>query len=452
MSDVKPIPPPALDGLTNVMTGLGGANSKRSYNQWQQPLYNNFQQLDACYASSWLARKIVDIPAEDMTREWRRIKTDGAEEIASLEKEFHLPILTQEAMQWAGLYGGAGVLMITNQDLTKPLRPEAIRRGDLKGMRVFDRFDLSAMTINTWDVLADNYLLPEFYTLRGGAQQIHHSHVARFVGEKLPLRQMSLTQGWGDSTLRKCMEDVMDMVAAKDGIAELMQAANVDIISREGLNEELTTDQDDAIIKRYQLFRMMLSNVQMALLDGDEKYERNTLNLSGVAPIIEQFITWISAASDIPVTRMFGTSAKGLNATGDGDDKNYRTSIRAKQMSKLSIPMRKIDEVLVRSAIGSFPDSYDYEWNPLSLPTDLEAAQAQQLRAQTHTMYLDANLATRAQVMRELQADESYQYDDDELERLEEMEASNLYDETDEEDDPIEYANRYVENMQERPE
>ena len=130
---------------------------------------------------------------------------------------------------------------------------------------------------------------------------------------------------WGDSTLRKCIEDITDMVAAKDGIAELMQEANIDIITRNGLADELSTDQDDMITKRYQMFSLMKSSIQMALLDGGdgagggtaEKFERATLNLSGVAPIIEQFITWISGAADIPVTRMFGTSAKGMNATGD---------------------------------------------------------------------------------------------------------------------------------------
>ena len=49
----------------------------------------------------------------------------------------------------------------------------------------------------------------------------------------------------------------------------------------------------------------------MGLLDGDEEFDRKTLNLSGVAPILEIFMTWISGAADIPLTRLFGTSAKG---------------------------------------------------------------------------------------------------------------------------------------------
>ena len=322
------------DGLTNVMTGLGTSKSKSAHNRWTYPLLNEYQSLEACYLSDWIARKICDIPAEDMTREWRRVKSDGAEEIQALEQQFLLPNLVQEAITWSNLYGGAGILMLTDQDLTKPLDVRRIRKGSLKGLITLDRYDMNATIINMWDVLAPNYLKPEFYTVRGGSMQVHHSHFARFTGERLPKRFMAQTQGWGDSKLRKCIEEIDAMVAANRGISELMQEANVDVIKREGLTDELSTDQDQAIIRRYQLFSAMKSNIQMALLDGEEDYERKTLNLSGVAPIIEQFMTIICGAADIPMTRFFGTSAKGMNATGEGDDRNYNNSIRSRQSSR----------------------------------------------------------------------------------------------------------------------
>jgi phage-related protein (TIGR01555 family) len=439
--DLKPPQLTNLDGLTNVMTGLGTDKSKRSYNTWEASLLNDFATLDNCYQSNWIARKICDIPAEDMTREWRRIKCEGAEDIAALEQQLLVPNAVQEAATWARLYGGSGILMITGQDLTKPLVVNRIKKGDLKRLLVLDRWDMSSGQINTWDVLASNYLKPEYYHVRGGAIQVHHTHFARFTGEPLPLRQQALTQGWGDSVLRKCLEDIEDTVAAKNGIAELMQESNIDVITREGLTEELSTDQDDAIIKRYELFSMMKSSINMALLDGEEKFDRMTLNLSGVAPIIEHFMTWISGAADIPLTRMFGTSAKGMNATGEGDDKNYNNSIRAGQRTHLAQPMRTLDEVLVRSALGNFPDTYDYEWNPLSLPNGLENAQAEQLRSQKHLAYLESGIVQKSQVMRELQANEEYQYDDDEIGELEGLEEGSMFDEPiNEEEDPMSYA------------
>ena len=423
----KGMKPISRDGLQNLATGLGTARSKRSSNQWVFGLLNAFQQLDAAYQVSWIARQIVDIPAEDMTREWRTIKSSGAEEIASVEQRLNIPNMVQEAITWARLYGGSGIVMLTNQDLGKPLNVDAIGKGDLKRVLVFDRWDLSALTINTWDVLAANYLKPEFYNLRGGNQQIHWTHVVRFNGEKLPKRQEQQTQGWGDSVLRKCLDDVTDMVAAKDGIAELMQEANIDTLTVEGLLEALASDEDDSLTKRYELFSLMKSNVQMGLLDKGETLERKTLNLSGVAPIIESFMTWISGCAKIPVTKMFGTSAKGLNATGDGDMKNYYDMIRANQKKDLDPPLIVLDEVMVRSALGEFPDDFDYEWNPLELPNVVETEQANLLKAQKDEIYLNNGIVTPSQIQRDLQTSEQYQFNEEDLQEREELEELDLF-------------------------
>jgi len=404
------------DGLVNVASGLGTSKAKRSFNQFSRVIFNDWQALDNAYQSNWLARQIVDVPAEDMCREWRTIKCKDADDIRMEEDRLMLPSLTQEAISWARLYGGGGILMLTGQDLTKPLNVNRIRKGDLRRCIVFDRYDMSAMTLNTWNVLEPNFLLPEFYTITGGGQQIHWSHFARFNGARLPRRQMLQTQGWGDSELRKCLDDIMDMVASKDGIAELMQEANVDVVKREGLSDELASDQDEAIINRYTLFSQMKSVVQMALLDGEESYERKTLDLGGVAPVLETFMTWISGAADIPVTRLFGTSAKGLNATGEGDLTNYYNSIRSKQLVQIDPGLRYLDEVMVRSALGYWPDDYNYVWNPLAQLNELQIAQAAYQRAQKDMLYLQEGVIRPSQIQRNLQASEEYQFEDKDIE------------------------------------
>jgi phage-related protein (TIGR01555 family) len=172
---------------------------------------------------------------------------------------------------------------------------------------------------------------------------------------------------------------------------------------------------------------MMKSNIQMALLDGDETYDRKTLNLSGVAPIIEQFITWISGAARMPVTKLFGTSAKGMNATGEGDLNNYYDDIRSWQTTNLSLSMRYLDEVLVRSALGTFPKSFDYEWNPLRQPDVVQIATAGKVNADRDATYLESGVVTKSQIQRNLQSYEVYQFDDEQIEELEALEDSDMF-------------------------
>jgi uncharacterized protein len=420
------------DGLVNVASGLGvKAKSKRANNTWQLSLQNDYQQLENCYTENWIAQAIVDEWAADATREWRTIKSEGAEAVAALEQELCIQQQVEDAIRWARLFGGAGMLMLTNQDLENPLNLNAIKKGSLENVLVFDRFDLTPEgDINTWDMLARNYLKPEFYTVNGGSQRIHHSHIAFFYGAKLPRRQERINLGWGDSVLRRCISEISDMVASKDGIAELMQEVNVDVIKREGLSNELASDEDSAIVDRYALFSQMKSVVNLALLDGDEELQRQTLQLGGVAQVLDLFTTWISACAKMPVSVLFGKQSSSLNSSGGESDRdNYYDRIKSQQNSSIGMSMRTLDEVLVRSALGYWPESFDYVWEPLKQLGTLEKSQSELLQMQKHQLSLQSNLATRSQVMRELQSSEQYQYNDDELEQLEQMEEGNMFDE-----------------------
>lgn len=405
----------AVDGLVNVVSGLGTLSSKRAGNQFQHGLLNSFQELDAAYQTNWIARQIVDVPAGDMVREWRTIKSSSAELIQQEETRIGLKFASEEALSWARLYGGGGILMLTNQDLGTPLQINRIKKGDLERLLTFDRWEMSPQTINTWDVLAPNYLLPEFYTVQGGTQMIHWTHFARFNGARLPRRQMAQTSGWGDSELRKCMEDLKDTVSAKGGIAELMQEANVDVIKRNGLADELASDQDEAITSRYTLFSQLKSIVHLALLDGDEEYTRNTLQLSGVSQTLETLMVWLSGCAGIPYSKLWGVSPTGLNATGEGDETNYYDRIRSAQNNQLAQPLNYLDQIMVRSAVGTFPDDYDFVWNPLKQPNQIELAQAQALRASKDRMYWEDGIITTSQIQKNLQASEDYQFADGQI-------------------------------------
>lgn len=423
------------DGLVNVVSGLGTNKSKRSHTQFHYAMLNNWQQLDAAYQSNWLARAICDIPAEDMTREWRTIKCDGADAIRAEEDRVHIQSSIGEASSWARLYGGAVILMLTGQNLEQPLDPGRVKKGGLIRLMVFDRWDVTPLTMNTYNVLAANYMLPEYYVLTGGAQKVHWTHFARFEGAKLPRRQRVQTMGWGASELQCCIEDIMDTVSSKDGIAELMQEANIDVITRQGLLDELSSDQDDVIVSRYSQFSLLKSNFNMALLDGDEKFERMTLNLSGVSSVLEVFMTWISGAAKIPLTRLFGTSAKGMNATGEGDTTNYHSSLASQRMSQIDPGLRTLDEVLVRSALGYWPDDFNFEWNPLKQPDLVQIAQANKANAERDVMYKDAGVVQVSQIQRRLQAEELYQFQDDKITELEELEDETMFDDPPEGDD-----------------
>lgn len=415
------------DSLTNIMNGLGGQNDPRTYNQFtfgghgqHDYMFQNPMHLYAAYRSSWLARQIVGIKPSDALKSWRQFNCKQAEDIGRLEKKLRVKTKFTNLAKAARLSGGAiMVMMIDGQDLSKELDVTRVKKGSLKSLHVFDRYELSYSQQNITNPLDDNFLLPEYYMLSGGQQMVHHSNVIRLNGEELPRLLQRMEGGWGDSVLRQLMTDLTDVTASCGGIASMLQKANQDIIKMAGVKDARTTEAEQAIVKRAQLFKMGMANHSLGVLDETEELVRLAISFGGTSDALNQLMIWISGAADIPMTRLFGVQTKGMGDSGEGDMKNYNNSLTGDQESKYREPLEKLDEVLVRSALGNVPDDCDWDWMPVYQENGTTLAQQRSFNSQADQADLDMGIATKSQIMRRREADDIYYYPEGMIEKQE---------------------------------
>ncbi len=422
------------DGYQNLVAGLGGSRDKRSSGRFSfNPNNFDFIQLEAAYQDNWIARQIVNVPVDDGLREWREWQAENAGSIEQEEQRLRVAHHYKLARYWSRLYGGAVLLMLTDQDLSQPLDVNKIGQGGLKRLVVLDRWEIQPQRINYHNPLAEDYLLPEYYTIRSAqGQWIHSSHLIRVDGEELPRRLREWNETWGDSTLRKVLEDLKDVVGTKSGIASLILEANVDTISRQGLGAELASGQETEILQRYQLAGQMKSLVNMMLLDGDsETMERKQVTFSGLGEILDRLMVWISGAADIPMTRLFGRSAAGMNATGEGDLNNYYDSVRSMQHGQFTPDLNKLDQVLIRSALGQYPDDVDWQWRPLYQESGTELAQQELATAQSEDIRIQQGTLKRSHIMERIRQGGTYPITEEEIDaerKAEQAEESGTFD------------------------
>jgi uncharacterized protein len=105
-------------------------------------------------------------------------------------------------------------------------------------------------------------------------------------------------------------------------------------------------------------------------------------------------------------------------------------------LTQIDPGLRQLDEVLVRSATGGWLKDFNYVWNPFQQPDLVEIAQANKAKAETDILYKDAGIVLPSQIMRRLQAEELYQFDDEKIEALEADEDLTMFnDPVDENDD-----------------
>jgi phage-related protein (TIGR01555 family) len=403
------------DGLENIAAGLGTNRDKRSYAAYASPKILTQQELDNMYRSSWLAKRIINAIPDDMVREWRSIyfgddSPEYAFAVEQLEKNLCVRQKVNEALRWSRLYGGALLIIGTkDKDLSQPLDVATVRKGALQWLRVVDRWRASADATITTDISSDNFLYPEFYMIADSGIRVHHSRVIRFDGQPLPHIAMSGNGGWNDSELLHIYDSIINYDSTAHGIATMVYEANVDVIEVPELNDILAMkDGENKIIKRFQVAAMMKSYNRTLIIGGGEKFTKQGNNFSNLDKILQCFVSDVCGACNIPVTRLFGQSPGGLNASGDSDITHYYDMISSRQESDLRGKLEYLDEVLVRSALGGMPPDYRFEFNSLYGMTDSEVSEIQYKTAQRDKIYMENGVVSKSTVAKDLKEQGTY--------------------------------------------
>lgn len=422
----RPAPAFTVDTLTNLVSGMGTGNDKRTASNFIDGGRTPVVELEAMYRSEWLAAAVVDYIPDDMLREWRTF--DGLEpaqidELQEAERIYRVEERIAQSLKWARLYGGCGLLMMIDGagEMWEPLDPERVKPGALKWLQVIDRYWLIPEMTQAWDPTSEHFGEPQYYRAYTGPDRIHRSRLLLFDGVKLPYRMMIQEQWWGASVIDRVRQAVADALSAQGGIANLILEAKVDVIKIPDLFALLQGDETtQALMTRIQLAQVGKSIHNALIMDTNEEWEQKNIPLNtGMKEILEELFTIAAAAADIPVTRLMGEAAKGLNATGEGDMRNYYDSVANKRKTAPTPQLRQLDEVMLRSTFGTMPDGYKFEWPSLWQETEAEKAATGFQRAQTDQIYLDQGIIEPHHVAKRLEADGDYAITAEEIKELE---------------------------------
>lgn len=379
-----------LDTLTNLVSGLFTNKDKLAHDRFGLVVQDR-GQLDAAFRGDWIARKVIVVPPFDMTREWRewQAKKPQIEAIEAEEQRLGVQRKVNKALRLARLYGGSALILGAGDgDPAQPL--PAIGKDGLRYLHVMHRYEITPGEIDR-DVLSPGFGEPSFYQISStgkGGVRLHPSRVVRFLGAELPDEQTSGFDGWGDSILQAVMDAVKQAGLASQGVASLIHEAKIDVIRIPNLSQSLSTSgYSDTLIKRFTLANTMKSLNNTLLLDTGEEWDRKQISFAQLPEIIQQYLQIAAGAADIPATRLLGQAPAGLNATGEGDIRNYYDRIAAEQRVDLGPTLRPLDDALIASALGSRPDDVHYTWAPLWQLGSVEKATIALQKAQATQIY-----------------------------------------------------------------
>lgn len=422
------------DTLTNVVSQIGTAKDKRTHNRFRNSnrLINSSageNELEALYRENFLAGKVVDIIPDDMTREWRNfdgdLTLDQHEDLVKEEDRLGLRNVINQAHKSARLYGTAYILLGINdgKKLSEPLDTDNITVGSFEYLRSFDVTIITAGNRITSDPADSNFGLPESYQLDGGGI-IHHTRIVRIEGVKLPNRAFRDNRYVNDSVLKRIDDPLLNLTLTSNIAATLAITASVDVLTVTDLSNILTSNGGESLIKRVLLNQRLESITSTIVIDATETLTQKTQSFTGLPELIDIYQQEVTAGSDVPGVRLLGTSSKGLNATGEGDEKNYYDKLRSDQNSVYKPILDLIDGYMAQGL--GFPDDADlsYRFNILFQVTPKEKAETELKVAQRDEIYLKNNVVSEITVAQELLQNKTYTHIDAEV--LKEMENEQI--------------------------
>lgn len=415
------------DAFSNPLFRLGyGSQSPLEATEYPLTrMTDNYALLNSLYRDNWVVQNVVGIIPDDMTKKWfAPAGAVGPEHLKELDRVQRVTALRErvnEGLRWGRLYGGAaGLIMIRGQEgmLGQPLELESIYPGTFQGLYILDRWQgvVPGMEL----VFEGGEPVPAYYSItdaRGNTvAKVHHSRLVRFTGRDLPFLERVAELYWGESEVEALYNDVVkhDNVAAN--MAALTFRANVDTMEVQNLDQLFSVtsgEQQRRFWNVMQAQSVMKSNFGMQLVNRGDQIKNTQYTFTGLQEVYDSMCLDLSGASRIPVTKLFGRSPAGMNATGESDLRNYYDYVDTLREAKLRPILEKLLPVLAMSAWGAVPDGLDITFPPLWTPTAKEVAEIAKTKSEAIVSGYQAGLLNVDTAQKELKklADETGMFD-----------------------------------------
>lgn len=388
------------DGLSSMATNLGKKQAMLRY-QPELGLTDDIVQLEALWSQNWLAQKICSKKARDMIRRWREITSNDLnamqlEKIDKVERQLKLKEILEQACVWASLYGGVGILILTDRSTNLPLAPnETIER-----LVLLKKSLISPLGSPNENLFDENFGKYSFYAINVRIE-VHHSRLILLNATPRPLEMSGHQSLWGLSDLEGVASALKRFDSLSINAGDLVQESKTDVFKMDGLSDKIAAGFEEQIAKTVQMVQLIKSSTNTLLLDKENEYEQKELSFSGLKDLLVEFRNAVAGAADMPVTILFGQSVSSL-ASGDEDIQNYHESIHALQESRLRPVFDRLDPLIANMAIGHFPEDWWFEFVSLTEMTVEQKTNCLNTFASATNSLIQNGVLTEVQVANEL--------------------------------------------------
>ncbi len=372
----------------------------------------------AMYAEGGLPARVVDMIPD--TAVSRGVDITGDERVrGELDRLKALPALA-DAWRWARLTGGGAIVVIAKDGraLREPLNLEGLER--IEELKVFTLDDVSATDRRYADPSEANFGMPEVYRVRTqtpGAVAaeffVHESRLIEIPGDPLPAKLNRKGIPWaGRPAVSRAFRAIRRYGEGLHWALRLLEKKQQAVHKMKGLAEAIEAELEAAVRKRVEMVDSVRNALNGVAVDAEDDYQILSSDMGGVKDTLAEFQIAVAAETGIPVTQVFGRSAAGLNATGDGDlEALYNTVAMGREVKVNPALERLVSLIRAQRTLAAGGEArgeaWAITWPALKPATAKESAEVRKANAEAQAREMDA---LSAAVDNGLSQDQAFQY------------------------------------------
>lgn len=360
-------------------------------------------QLCAMLSQNWLISKACLMPAKDATRngyelsvnDGNKVDPEVLDAIRKLDETYRLNHNLIQFVKMGRVFGiRIAMFVVESEDeeyYQKPFNADGVMPGTYRGISQIDPYWITPQldADAAGNPASINFYEPTWWILN--SKPIHHTHLVIFRTEELPdILKPTYIYG-GVSIPQKIAERVYAAERCANEAPLLTLTKRTDVVKADMAQ---ATADFPAFAKRVEQWVYNRDNYGIKMLGLDEEMEQFDTSLADLDAVIMTQYQLVAAASNVPSTKLLGTSPKGFNATGEFEESSYHEELESIQTHDLSPLLERHHLLLIRSEIapefGIEPFGTTVTWNELDAMTGKEQAELNKYKAEAGRFLIES--------------------------------------------------------------
>lgn len=364
-------------------------------------------------------RHAAEIWAEHAVRKWIEIKGGTDDQRKKIDETFTALGVRDVFQRWIfhdHSYGRGQIFLDFGdadnpRETAKPLLMKNTKINDsrpLKALTIVEPMWSAPGTYSTNNPLRADFYRPSQWFVYG--RKVDSSRMLTITSRAVS-DMLKPAYAFGGLSLTQMMKPYVDnWLRTRQAVSDMLNSYSVFNLKTD-MSSVLGGQTGEDLYRRVDMFNQTRDNRGCMVTDKEsEELENLAVSLAGLEKLQAQAQEQLASVARIPLSIYLQITPTGLNATNDGETRNFYADVHSYQEKNVRPALQVVLEAVQLSLFGAVNPDIKFRFAPLWEMSETDKAEIRHKDAQVDTAYVTAGIVSQEEVRERLSNDEESIY------------------------------------------